>query len=182
MNVIIIFSPGLGGNHLANMISTDPRFHNRTSVKDYLESTRADAHFSSLQNLNNLDELQQTDNNVLCGHLGEFIWTEYMAITSRFKSLQIVLIETPKDHTSVAYQRWQDYSQMNSYFQAEQGVLYSQDVIERITGITDMNFMPSESLFNKTAPIEILQEMNYNIDAEQCTKMHTHWFENNLFK
>ena len=178
MNVITIFSPGLGGNHLANMISTDPRFHNRISVKDYLESTGTDAHFSSLQNLNNLNKLRQTDNNVLCGHLGEFIWTD----TSRFKNLQIVLIETPKDGMSVAYQRWQDYSQINLYYQAEQGVLYSRDVIERITGITDINCMPSESLFNKTAPIEILQEMNYNIDVEQCTKMHTHWFENNLFK
>ena len=181
MNVIVLFSAGLGGNHLSNMIATDPRFHSRATVEEYQSHTGiyAATHLGKLtNNLNNLELLEHDDNNVLSGHLGEFIWTD----TSRFKNLQIVLIETPKDHASVSYQRWQDYSRMQMYYQAEQSVLYSQNVVEKITGITDINFMPSESLFNKTAPIEILQEMNYNIDVAQCNKMHTHWFENNLFK
>ena len=27
MNVFVIFAPGLGGNHLANLIATDPRYN-----------------------------------------------------------------------------------------------------------------------------------------------------------
>ena len=127
--------------------------------------------------MNTLEQLEHDDGNVLSSHLGEFIWSD----TSRFKNLQVVLIETPKDTASVAHRRWQDFSPIDPYYQAEQGVLHSQALIERITGLTDMNFMPSEKLFAPAAPIALLQEMNYNVDVEQCNKMHAHWFENNLF-
>ena len=37
-NVFVLFAPGLGGNHLANLISTDSRFQSRTTLDNYKNS------------------------------------------------------------------------------------------------------------------------------------------------
>ena len=35
MNVFVLYSPGTGGNHLANLISTDPNLNTRWHKDDY---------------------------------------------------------------------------------------------------------------------------------------------------
>jgi len=173
MNVFVIFAPGLGGNHLANMISTDPRFHTRTYLNDYLESNRTDAHFSSFKNLGNLDELEQTDNNVLCGHFGQLLWINL----NIYKPIQAVIVKLPEDKQHFAYKRFIDKATLNDYFVEEQRSLYDGILIEKITGIHDLHYVRAEDIFSATAPVKLLQEMNYQIDTEMCSIMHNCWLE-----
>tara|TARA_B110000503_G_scaffold124579_1_gene191233 strand:- start:2916 stop:3449 length:534 start_codon:yes stop_codon:yes gene_type:complete len=174
MNVFVIFAPGLGGNHLANLIATDPRYHPRATVAQY-QTTKKYAHHSSHSNLTDI-KIESYDNNVLCGHFGELYWLD----RSLFKHKQVVIIEIPKDKNSFAYKRFQKFNNLNTYLFEEQRSLYTPGVIESVAGISDFYTIPAESVVNETSPVDLLLDMNYNIDKKICEQMHTEWIKNNL--
>lgn len=174
MNVFVIFAPGLGGNHLANLIATDPRYHSRASVEQY-QKTKKFAHHSH-SNLFNL-KVPTYDNNVLCGHFGELYWLD----RSQFEHKQVVIIEIPKDKHSLAYKRFQRYNRnLPDYIVEEQRSLYTPEIIERVTDISDHYTIPAESVINELAPVDLLVAMNYDIDKKTCEQMHTEWIKTNL--
>ena len=79
-NLFIIFVPGLGGNHLANIISLDQQYQTRFYLDGYKDIKDSEnAHFSTVRNLeldsikNNLDSLIGK-NNVFCSHLAQYQW------------------------------------------------------------------------------------------------------------
>jgi len=175
MNVFVIFAPGLGGNHLANLIATDPRYYSRATVDQY-QTTKKYAHHSLNANLADINIISY-DNNVLCGHFGELYWLD----RSLFEHKQVVIIEIPKDKNSFAYKRFQTYNHdLPDYIVEEQRSLYTPEIIKRVTGISDYYTIPAESIVNETSPVDLLIDMNYNIDKKTCEHMHTEWIKTNL--
>jgi hypothetical protein len=69
MNIFILFAPGLGGNHLANILSLDSRFQSRANDKVYAGTT--DTAHTKLQNLQiqsiekHLDQLVNQNNELV---------------------------------------------------------------------------------------------------------------------
>tara|TARA_R110000868_G_scaffold396469_1_gene668666 strand:+ start:95 stop:631 length:537 start_codon:yes stop_codon:yes gene_type:complete len=175
MNVFVIFAPGLGGNHLANMIATDPRFKSRATIEQY-QAAKKYAHHSGMQNLSNL-QIDSYDNNVFCGHFGELYWLD----RSLFEPIQVVIIDIPIDKNSFAYKRFQiKNSNLNTYIIEEQRSLYTPEIIKRVTGISDHYTIPAESVVTDNSPVDLLIGMNYNVDKEICEQMHTEWIKHNL--
>ena len=85
-NLIILYLPGLGGNHLANLLSTctdhfEPRFESAdyaNELANRYDNETARAHHSDIPNLNlnslesNFEKLiNSKKTNILCGHYGE---------------------------------------------------------------------------------------------------------------
>jgi len=175
MNVFVIFAPGLGGNHLANLIATDPGYYSRATVDQY-QTTKKYAHHSPTDNLTDI-KIESYDNNVLCGHFGELYWLD----RSLFEHKQVVIIEIPKDKNSFAYKRFQTYNHdLPEYIVEEQKSLYTPEIIKRVTGISDYYTIPAENIVNETSPVDLLIDMNYNIDKKTCEQMHTEWIKTNL--
>lgn len=175
MNVFVIFSPGLGGNHLANMIATDPRYHSRATVEQY-KNTQKYAHHSENKNLNIISTVSN-DNNVFCGHFGELYWFDQ----TPFETKQVVIVEVPKDFDSYACKRWQTFNTyITPYLVEEQRCLYTPGIIERVCGISDFYTIPAEKIITEQPPIELLQNMTYQIDVDKCRLMHSEWIKTNI--
>ena len=176
MNVFVVFAPGLGGNHLANMIATDPIYHSRATVDQYKQAKK-NAHHYKIKNLSNIKDLDSLDHNVLCGHFGEIYWQD----NSLFKQKQVVIIQMPNDRSSHAHKRHQRYNQtLNNYFLEEQRSLYTPEVIEKLIGIKDHYTIPAESVIAQEPPLDLLEAMTYNIDRDKCSTMHEQWIKTNL--
>ena len=176
MNVFVIFAPGLGGNHLANMIATDPRFKSRATIEQY-QAAKKYAHHSGMQNLTNL-QIDSYDNNVFCGHFGELCWLDRRL----FEPIQAVIIDIPRDKNSFAYKRFQIVNNVffNEYIIEEQRILYTRGTIRKVTGIRDSYAISAESVVTNNSPVDLLIGMNYNVDKEICEQMHTEWIKHNL--
>jgi hypothetical protein len=175
MNVFVIFAPGVGGNHLANMIATDPQFKSRATIEQY-RAAKKYAHHSVMQNLTNL-QIDSYNNNVLCGHFGELYWLD----RSLFEHKQVVIIDIPLDKNSFAYKRFQiKNGNLSGYHVEEQRSLYTPEMIKRVTGISDYYTIPAESVVTNKSPVDLLIGMNYNVDKEICEQMHTEWIKHNL--
>lgn len=178
--IIVLFAPGLGGNHLANMLSTDTRFRQRANVDDY-QTKRTNAHYWPIQNLKleHLCLLDDTESHVLCGHWGEFYWCQLSRALDRFANQQVLVVRLPKKDT-VAHQRLNRFNPgMTEYFMEEQRSLYSIDVVERIFGQTDLLDISSECIFDPD--IEqikqfITKETDLTPDWTICERMHKLWY------
>jgi hypothetical protein len=129
-NVFLIFPPGCGGNHLANLLSFHPDFEDRyvsenyqTEVIDEYKSVfeklpiykmRGDCavHYSSLENLQlnqfrkNIDYILQTKKKYLfCSHAFEYFYNRDNKEFGLIKDKIYVLFSKPTSNNMVAYLR-----------------------------------------------------------------------------
>ena len=176
-NIFVLFSPGLGGNHVANLLSTDNRYKTRANSNDYQSHKEQNAHII-LNNLDNLPKVKENFGNIFCGHFGEYYWQALRKNLARFKNRQIIIIELPKDNNSLAFKRYKKYTKLNEYFIEEQRSLYSFYSIEQFFKENDLFSVPSEMIFNNSVNKfydYANQEMNFNLDYSECNKMHNIW-------
>ena len=176
-NIFVLFSPGLGGNHVANLLSTDKRYATKATAKDYSNHKGLDAHII-LGNLDNLDNTNYNFGNIFCGHFGEFYWAHLKNKISKYQNRQIILIDLPKNKDSMAFKRYKKYSNLNNFFIKEQQSLYSLYTIEKIFNETDIFNISSEIIFDNLVDKfynYANQEMNFNLDYNECSEMHKIW-------
>lgn len=179
-NIFVLFSPGTGGNHLANMLSTDSRFIQRSSVDDYRAHPNGNAHTSNVENLTLSDiEKLTPDNNVLCGHFGEYHWLSLSGLLEKFNNRQIFILEVPVLGTT-AWERYTNMYPMMGYFHEEQRSLYTVELIEKTFDEHDIVSLPSELLFQPDLSQlfdRISKECDLQMDQQTCTQMHTIWYK-----
>lgn len=183
-NIFVVYSPGTGGNHVANMLSTDADYITRASFKDYLAHNENDAHVGKLKNFS-----QTNDNfssrpyfgNIFCFHFGSFYWM-YSKI-QQFKNRQIIFISPPINKSSLAYLRYVNFSgniAKNHYFLNEQKTLYTPEVFEKLFSETDFFTLAAEMIFDRPVA-EFFDyaetEMNFRLDRAECHNMHTNWIQ-----
>ena len=178
-NIFVLFAPGTGGNHIANMLSTDRNFPSRTSAERYQAHDENNAHVSDIHNLR-VDQMVSIPNcNILCGHWGEYYWLWDQERLDCFPNRQVVIVTLPRPN-SMAYQRYQRFGPSSEYLVEEQRSLYTPLVIEKMFGETDWieldpDWIFCESLdrFFKFAK----SDMDLDLDQDQCESMHRTWFD-----
>lgn len=114
-NLFVIFPAGLGGNHLANLISTLPQFEPRDDYDDvvadlttqytdfFFRSEHINAHFSKLQNLQPEYIIRHSEwlanskrINLFCSHLKEYRYACSDGLIDPFKNRKFILITYPR--------------------------------------------------------------------------------------
>ena len=183
-NLFIIFAPGLGGNHLANLIALSNRFTCRADFDKYQPGIK-NAHVTDLRNLQEkslLDNLQQLQiqNNVLCGHLAEYLWIQQKQIDKFFTNRKFLIIKFPEKHTT-AYNRLLKFCPhlCRDYLFYEQTSLYSTQCIEKLFGEYDIFTLSAEDIFTEQVDtiIKFIEsELFTQIDKTLAQKLHTIWY------
>ena len=175
-NIFVLFSPGLGGNHVANILSTDTnQFTIRFNDHTYLSSQKnAHTNYKNLQDVSKYDNIK---NNILCGHWGEMYWLKIHNLIDKFKNRQVLILEIPKKDT-LAYQRFIEHTKLQEYFIEEQRSIYSIELIQSSLNEKDFFVFPSEKIFAEDIS-EFLdfakEEMNINVDRKLCYNIHKLW-------
>jgi hypothetical protein len=178
-NIFVLFSPGLGGNHVANLLATDIRYITRATANDYANHNEQNAHILE-GNLNNIDNKNYNFGNIFCGHFSEFYWKHIENKISKYQNRQIILIDLPKDNNSIAFKRHKKYSNLSKYFFEEQRSLYSFYTLENLFNENDFFNIPCEIFFNDSVDNFFnyaSKEMNFSLDYTECKKMHNIWIQ-----
>ena len=178
-NIFVLFSPGSGGHHVSNLISTADEYLTRASAADYKSHSNRNAHFNEDYYNYSFDKVDETRVRAL--HLADFMWN-YEAI-KHIPNRQILLINVPhKDKSTLAYQRYHDYNTaLNYYYVMEQELFYSQHIIEQITIETDFHVLDPNLFF--CDDIEnfikfVRNDMGIDLDVDECKLMHKNWLAN----
>lgn len=194
-NLMIVFPAGLGGNHLMNLISltsaitqTSPN----TLIAKYEQNTThtKTAHFGEFNNLQidtlNIDKLKSSQEiNLLCGHLGGYIWANDILTTLEKK---LYLIITPSENLlSKSYQRMVKFNPgiAEPYIYHETCTLYNIENVSKLLNIphqdistisADILFSPNlNNLFNFLSDEFLLTFSSDGI--ANCTNIHKIWWE-----
>jgi len=178
-NIFVLFSPGTGGNHLANLLSTDKRFTTRCKVADYSDHTGFNAHTSQIKNLS-LDDVDRLkdNNNVLCGHFGEYHWLFLFGLIEKFNNRQIFIVQVP-ERNSFGWERYTNLYPMSDYFYEEQRSLYSIEIVQKIFNEQDIVSLPSDLLFQpnfNNLQEYIRKECDVDMYKQDCEQMHSIWY------
>lgn len=180
--LFVIFAPGLGGNHLANLLSLTPRFYRNVDLELY-NSMEVNAHFATIRNLRLTSITSHIDaltgiNTVLCGHLGEYIWLKQSGLTVKFKNKKFLIITMPQKNT-LAYYRLVKFNNYNcEYYYKEQCILYTQEILKKIFKEHNFISIPAEIIFSDSIDnlITVIQEkLNTTINVVQANKIHQIW-------
>ena len=189
-NLFVIFAPGLGGNHLANLLALTDRFQRSVDFEGY-STDETTAHFCDIVNLRvtsieaNLDKLVN-QSNVLCGHIGEYLWFKDMPWSSKFLNKKFLIVSVPEKNT-LAFSRFIKYIPAvdNEYFYQEQKTLYTQNVLEKLLEETDFFQIRAEQIFDRDIEslIEFLeQQFSSTIKKQLALDIHSAWMSKLLSK
>jgi hypothetical protein len=181
-NIIVLFPPGTGGNHLANLLSTDSTFQSRASLNDYKTNQSANAHFSYIKNLDRdiIMNLDANLNHVLCGHWGEYYWLKINHLLDRIKDRQILILTVP-NRDSISFKRFIKHNQnIPEYLVQEQRSLYSIDVVRSVFNDDDFFVLDPDILFSTSLTdffSFVVDEMALTLDYEFCNEAHQLWYK-----
>ena len=179
-NLFVIFPPGAGGNHLANIISVGNRFSSRFYVGNY-KNLVGNAHVSNIKNLQidqaTIDQLKTTS-NVLCGHLAEYLWAQDLVCQLPNRKYLVLefgstLSDVVRNRMIKLYPAYQD-----NYFVQEIATLYSQRYVEQILGETDFFRLDVNVLFQEDVSdllTSIEQDLDLNLDRFEIQELHNKW-------
>jgi hypothetical protein len=185
-NLFILFAPGLGGNHIANLLSTSNDFVSRFNSCDYNVDDK-NAHHYCVQNItptdikNNIDKLMN-QSNVLCGHWASYHWFLQEGFGDYFPNRQILIIEPPSVGSD-AYERLTQHTNAysNNYFYEEMRLLYTIDTMQKMFNETDFFVLNAELIFQtkiNTFIEKVEKELCISVDVPLCNDVHKTWFTN----
>ncbi len=197
-NLFILFAPGLGGNHLANLFSLDSKFQTR-----FTEETYKDIHNQvvtndvfpvhiSLQNIsvNSIKKILPTlvnRNNVMCGHWLEYVWLKQSPLIKYFPNRTFCVIQMPDIDSSLAAKRFKNHcSDPMPWIYYELELLYKVENIAKLIDEDDSDFyhVCPDLLTNRD--IKLLfddlknQGLEFEIDMDVAQYYHTIWIEQNF--
>ena len=189
----IIFAPGMGGNHLANLMSTGPgiqprvkeEFYNdlgKNAHPDHSKFYRPQVGEPKSSTSGSKKFLLGPGNHVLCVHLAEYLWNKNY-LESVGADRKFLVVEFPeKSHTDLFYKRiielypyYKDIFLIN-----ELSTMYATDVVRLLCNATDVTPITVDKIFNKDAA-NLVQYLNENFevqwDQEKIQQMHSKWIE-----
>ncbi len=184
-NLFIIFPPGAGGNHLANIIALSGRFQRSIDYSGY-DNIKGHAHFSKIQNLEmTCKEIQSisTQNNVLCSHLAQYLWQQD-CIKEYLPNRKYIIVDVYNVDTVVrGRMNKMFFPYKSNYMWEESSTLYSSKYFGLLTGETDYfhinvgmiatsNIMPLLTYLKK--------DIGLTIDQGIATEIHQKWYNHNF--
>jgi hypothetical protein len=188
--IVVLFHPGQGGNHLANIISTSDQIADRFLVDNYrqelekyYDSDEKNAHVEGIQNVgvHDIDSLKKYINDnenpvVICGHVPEFYHVQGF-----IKSLgPIGIINFENYHLNDAVRK-----RINDLYNGYSDLIewaYRDDVVSKTFEIDyqDMYTTSANNIFCNN-PRDFFSsfshELGLNLDIEYCLKLHKKWFD-----
>jgi hypothetical protein len=187
--VIVLFPPRMGGNHLANMISTSPKISNRSLkesdekykiiLDEYYSSTIKNAHVGDIAGVGvfNPNEVYQIIKKadkpfIIAGHIDE---TYYVFQTIKDLSPFLFIYFEWQTLTDIINQR------INFNDTTLTRWAYSGNVISKIFETTkdNMYWINPNDLFNLDITnflTAINNNLNLNLDLDFCLSLHKKWF------
>lgn len=189
-NLFIIYIPGSGGNHLANMISTSKRFTRSVDFDQYSTQHRSfkfSSHFSEKINLEFSDEYLKSiskQSNVFSCVLVEYLWNQDR-IAPYLPNQKFIVIEANNYTSSIAHRITQFYPAFaeEKFQRPETLTLCSTKYFRRLSESTDVTPLPIDTLFCPS--IDLLdqflkKEFGIEINYKLCQSIHANWY--NAFK
>jgi hypothetical protein len=184
--VVVLFHPGQGGNHLANVISTSDQLADRFVTENYkqalityYDSPEKNAHVEGISNegVHDIDALKKyiNDNSkpvVICGHIPEFYHCQEF-----IKSLVPIGIINFENYNlnNLVRERTKMHSDLIEW-------AYRTDVVSKTFEIdhTHIYTTSANNLFC-TDPSEffssISHDLGLNLDMDYCLKLHEKWIK-----
>jgi len=178
-NIFVIFAPGSGGNHLANLLSTDKNLTSRFNSNDYNDNSDR-AHYFDTTTLEkdkiNLKEILKNP-GVYASHLFQLLTYRFITLVKK----QFVILTIPK-WNSQGHNRMKSLynTYNNSYFYLELKWLYTEYNFKKLYNIQDKCIeINGQDLFEDNNFINNLfekcKELNINLDKDLCYQAHRLW-------
>ena len=197
-NLFIVFAPGLGGNHLKNILSLDSKFFTNFDSSGYFQTqsdsgSKKNAHFSLVENLSldsiakNLEFLINNKNNIFCCHIAEYLWFLDSDYSKHFKNRQFICMDMPENNT-LSIDRVIEVSpwMSNRYIFHEFSTLYSSKYLSRLFNETDWFHTSADLLFGDNINLLIdnliQQGLSVDIDRTVAQELHNAWLANIIKK
>jgi len=196
-NLFILFAPGLGGNHLANLISLDSKFQTRFTERTYkymhhqvVTNNVFPAHVA-LQNVrtDSIEKMLPTlinKSNVLCGHWLEYVMLKQSKFIEHFPNRSFCVIQMPNVN-SLAYKRFENHCvNPMPWIYNELELLYKVENIAKLIDEVESKFyyIWPDMLTDKDIRLLFedlkIQGMDLDIDMEMAQHYHTIWVEQNF--
>jgi hypothetical protein len=190
-NLFVIFAPGGGGNHLANMLSLSEPFTSRITQDSY-DNLDGNAHTPTIQNMklscvrDNIDILKN-QSNVFCGHWLEYQQLRNSELIDYFPNREffVITVPNPASTNTRALRRLLNYDKTLSV----SWILYELSLLYRVEHLRFLCNEPTaiwrwvwpDHLFDDsiTALVENLksQGLDLNLDIDQLQPLHTKWLQ-----
>jgi len=194
-NLFVIYPPGLGGNHFANMLSLDKNFVKRFDNDDYNNPVKHNKvfahHFSSVPQFDvdiirkNIEVLSN-QNNVFSGHWLAYDTFKKSGLADAFPNKKFFCIQFP-DQGTKAFLRLKKMglvSDTYTYLQTELALVYKCDYLERLCQEPNSKFyyVWPHLLFDKDFCVIINdltnQGFEIDLDMDLAQAMHDKWLIN----
>jgi hypothetical protein len=189
-NIFVIYAPGCGGNHLANMLSLDSRFQQRFSDNTYECQTQKIAH-TKIKNFDSIDVRQNlekytTQNNIFCGHWLEYVQFKEANLAQHFENKTFCVIQVPEPNSEF-HQRLLDFNANAVPWLINEVILfYKKEHITKLIGDLDSRFVYiwPELLYNPDIKL-LINDMNnqgldISLDVNKAQKYHYMWVTKNF--
>lgn len=189
MNIFILFAPGLGGNHLANILSLDSRFRSRANDEVYA-SAAVTAHVK-LQNINcqsiekHLDQLVN-QNNVFCGHWMEYVELKKSKLIEHFPNRIFCVIQMPKSNDRFYHRLLSKNPDATPWLLHEVALLYRTKNIKKLIDEKESSFVDIHPHMLCNQDITVLlddvknQGFDIKVDIEKAQRWHNVWIDKNF--
>jgi hypothetical protein len=187
-NLFVIFPPAAAGNHLANIISTSPRFTTRFSREVYEDSNRHKTHPTGggknfYYNEEDLSHLQGSS-NVFCSHFAEYRSSQGL-VEKYLQNRKFLIVEFPEharnkfflDRVTKYYPAYQD-----EYFVEETAMLYSTNSFCAITKETNLEQITVDAVFTHNVTLLVTQlnsKFKLDLEFDTVNYLHQKWLEKN---
>jgi hypothetical protein len=188
-NIFILFAPGLGGNHLANIFSLDSRYRPRATDQVY-DGQEKTAHVE-IQNLDvlsiqeNLHKLVD-QNNVLCGHWLEYVYFKKSKLIYNFPNRTFCVIQMPEVGSKL-YNRFFDFNHnIPPWLFNEVTLLYKKNYMNRLIDEPNSPFVYINPDLLCSRDIKVLindvnnQGLEIQVDLAKAQEYHDKWSINNF--
>ena len=184
--IIILFAPGQGGNHLANIISTSPYVENRMLSDDYnkdlefyYRSNNKNAHLpGGIDNVGVMDVegLQDTlmkskKTYVIAGHIDE---TYY--IYEYIKNLGSYIFITFENFNLTESIK----KRMKTYDESLIKFLYRKTIVSKLFDTDNVMTLDTAKLFDEDPHdlfIDLSRELSLDLDLDFCMNLHKLWYK-----
>ena len=181
-DIIIIYPPGTGGHHIANLISTSSGYTPRLTLSDYqyLDKTAHVPESISYQLLIDNIKNKTPGPKVLSGHIGEWIWAEDTIADYLNDPLYLIIemypFPIPKIVKDRIQQLWPPFSHVG-YFQ-ETATLYRLKNFKRLSGLSDIINIEVKDIFqNNSNYLCQLLENKLGITLDNSARqLHDQWY------
>jgi hypothetical protein len=190
-NLFVIFAPGGGGHHLANMLSLSEPFTSRITEDSY-NNLDGNAHTLTIQDMkpsrvrDNIDILKN-QSNVFCGH-----WLSYHQLkNSEFidyfpnREFFVISVPTPNSTNTRALKRLLNYDKTLgvSWIFYELSLLYRVEHLQLLCNepTATWRWVWPDHLFNDNITILVedlkSQGLDLNLNIDQLQPLHTKWLQ-----